>query len=515
MADAGARRHDLEIAERGLAPFQELVALHVAAIFERDILLEALRRAEGVDHHRVIDDEVDGDERIDLLRIAAELGHRIAHRGEIDDGGDAGEILHQHAGRAILDLALGLALLLPVDQRLDVLAGDGDAVLEAEQIFEQHLHREGQAADIAQFLARLGQRIISVGFAAHLERVADAKCVMANGGHLRAPLRCAVSRSGLASAGRRGKRKSARVSRLPREGRGGDGRAMRLALPLILLALAVPAAAQREALGVFGGWGAFRDAGRCYAIAAPVEALPAQGWRPFLSVGHWPGRGGGQLFVRLSREKRRRLGGAAAHRRARLSACGRGRDAWASDIAPTTRSWRRCAPASRRQSRRAAKRRLDPRPLPAARRGDRDRRRRLGLPAAPMSVAAASSPAMARPCSTPRAGCRARPSTRRSPAPASPRRRRSGEALLVDLGPAPPLALWASPTGRALQTLAVAAEHLRARLARRAHRRAALGNGDGGWSGRYYRRDRARRMATSSIARAGPVHLPSARRRMV
>jgi probable phosphoglycerate mutase len=36
-----------------------------------------------------------------------------------------------------------------------------------------------------------------------------------------------------------------------------------------------------------------------------------------------------------------------------------------------------------------------------------------------------------------------------------------GEALLAALGPEPKLALWASPTGRALQTLAIAAEHLR------------------------------------------------------
>ena len=205
MADAGPRRHHLEIAERGLAPFEEFVALHVAAIFERDILLEALRRAERVDHHRVIDDEVDRDERIDLLRIAAELRHRVAHRGEIDDGGDAGEILHQHAGRAILDLALGPALLLPVDQRLDIVAGDGDAVLEAEQILEQHLHRERQARDVAELLARLGQRIISVSLAADLERVADAECVVANGGHLRAPLRMSDMAEGLATAGRRGK----------------------------------------------------------------------------------------------------------------------------------------------------------------------------------------------------------------------------------------------------------------------------------------------------------------------
>ena len=37
MADAGAGRHDAEILERLLAPFQESVALAVALIFEIDV----------------------------------------------------------------------------------------------------------------------------------------------------------------------------------------------------------------------------------------------------------------------------------------------------------------------------------------------------------------------------------------------------------------------------------------------------------------------------------------------
>ena len=193
MADAGAGRHDLEIVERDRAPFQELVALDVALIFERDILLERLGRAELVDHDAVIDDEVDRDERVDLLRIAAELRHRVAHRGEIDDRGHAGEILHQHARRAILDLAGRGAGLLPVDQRLDVLDGDGDAVLEAEQILEQHLHREGQLVDIAELLGGLGEGVIGVGLAADVEGGAGAECVLAGGGHVRFPSRSSES----------------------------------------------------------------------------------------------------------------------------------------------------------------------------------------------------------------------------------------------------------------------------------------------------------------------------------
>ncbi|HEX8512840.1 MAG TPA: histidine phosphatase family protein [Allosphingosinicella sp.] len=61
-----------------------------------------------------------------------------------------------------------------------------------------------------------------------------------------------------------------------------------------------------------------------------------------------------------------------------------------------------------------------------------------------------------------------------------------GEALLAVLGPEPKLALWASPTGRALQTLAIAAEHLRLDWhgARTDERLSEMDMGD--WGGRFY-----------------------------
>ena len=138
-------RHDAEIVEGRLAPFQETIALAIALIFEIDIGLERLVAAEGIDDHRMVDDEIDRHERIDLLRIAAELGHRIAHGGKVDDRRHAGEILHQNARRTKRDFALQLALVdEPFGDRLDVFLGDRAAVLETQQIFEQHLHREGQ-----------------------------------------------------------------------------------------------------------------------------------------------------------------------------------------------------------------------------------------------------------------------------------------------------------------------------------------------------------------------------------
>jgi broad specificity phosphatase PhoE len=75
-----------------------------------------------------------------------------------------------------------------------------------------------------------------------------------------------------------------------------------------------------------------------------------------------------------------------------------------------------------------------------------------------------------------------------------------GLALRARLGARPALALWSSPSGRALQTLAVIAEHLQLdwHSARLDPRLAEIGMGD--WAGRYYR---------DLVAEGGPVYDPA------
>jgi len=71
---------------------------------------------------------------------------------------------------------------------------------------------------------------------------------------------------------------------------------------MIALAL-VLAFGGRDALGVYEGWGAFRDASplRCFAIARPVQ----RGGAAFASIGSWPRAGArNQLHLRLSRARR-------------------------------------------------------------------------------------------------------------------------------------------------------------------------------------------------------------------
>lgn len=104
-------------------------------------------------------------------------------------------------------------------------------------------------------------------------------------------------------------------------------------LILLLLAGAAPAAAQ-QSVGVFGLWGTFRTAERCYAIAEPdQEAKPGDG-RAYASVGYWPQRGvRGQAYFRLRQAKRP---GSAVLLRIDdriFQLRGGGVDAWASDPA--------------------------------------------------------------------------------------------------------------------------------------------------------------------------------------
>ena len=108
----------------------------------------------------------------------------------------------------------------------------------------------------------------------------------------------------------------------------------RLVFPLVFMALATPAMAQRQSVGIFGTWGAFRGADRCYAIAEPYQQPRPGDGRGFASVGYWPARSaGGQAFFRLSRAKRE---GSAVILRIddrTFQLRGGGADAWAADAA--------------------------------------------------------------------------------------------------------------------------------------------------------------------------------------
>ena len=155
VADAGRRRDDAEVVEGLLPPLEERVALAVALEVVLGVDREGALVAEGVDLDRVVDHQVDVDQRVDRRRVAADLLHRVAHRRQVDDGGDAGEVLHQDAGGLEGDLDAGLGGGVPGGDRLDVGGADRDAVLEPQHVLQQDLDRVGQAGDVEALLQRV------------------------------------------------------------------------------------------------------------------------------------------------------------------------------------------------------------------------------------------------------------------------------------------------------------------------------------------------------------------------
>jgi hypothetical protein len=104
----------------------------------------------------------------------------------------------------------------------------------------------------------------------------------------------------------------------------------RMLFGLMLVSSSVSA---RDSLGVFEGWGAFRDVQplRCYAIAQPAQSNGGK-WRAFASIAHWPGEGvRGQIHIRLSREKRGDAKVVLSIDDRRITLVGGGADAWAAN----------------------------------------------------------------------------------------------------------------------------------------------------------------------------------------
>ena len=148
--DPGSRRDDAQIVERRLRPAQQGVALAVPVVLALDVEGERGRRPEPVDLDRVVDDQVGGDERVDPGRVAAEVGHRVAHRGQVDDRRNAGEVLEDHPRRheRQLDVVAGRRPGSPPGERLDVSRSDDPAAGVAEGVLEQDLDRHRDPSEV-------------------------------------------------------------------------------------------------------------------------------------------------------------------------------------------------------------------------------------------------------------------------------------------------------------------------------------------------------------------------------
>ena len=162
VADPHAGWHRTEVAEGALGPADELVALHVAPVLNGDVGVVGGRVARTLGDHGVVDHELDRDERVHLGGVAAQAGERVAHGGEVHDGGHAGEVLHEHPLRGEGDLVRGIARPLtvalgvgaPVRHGDDVVGRDVRPVLVPQEVLQQDLDGIGQARDVVALAER-------------------------------------------------------------------------------------------------------------------------------------------------------------------------------------------------------------------------------------------------------------------------------------------------------------------------------------------------------------------------
>ncbi len=146
MADAHAGWHHAKTLEGLLRPVEQRIAFAVALVFPFEVDGVGIVVAETIDLHRVVDHEVDRDERVDALRVAASASHRAAHCGQVDHGRHTGEVLHQHPRRH--ERERRSATIRPARQRFDVGLRHVTTAGAARDVLEQDLDRVRQACDV-------------------------------------------------------------------------------------------------------------------------------------------------------------------------------------------------------------------------------------------------------------------------------------------------------------------------------------------------------------------------------
>src|SRR3546814_11687645 len=75
------------------------------------------------------------------------------------------------------DLAVGTPVLQPLADGANVVRRHAAAVLEAQQVLQQHLHGIGQARNVAELRGGRLQTVVAVGLAADLEVAAGLQGV--------------------------------------------------------------------------------------------------------------------------------------------------------------------------------------------------------------------------------------------------------------------------------------------------------------------------------------------------
>ena len=148
MNDARRGRHDAQIFKRLRTPFQKFITFAVALKFQFRVANERGFRSEKIHLDGMVNDQIYRHKRIDFFGVAAELLHRIAHRGEVNHARHAGEILHHHARGHEWQFHLRGIQRVPRREIFYILLRDNVIVHVAENGFEENFDGKGETFEV-------------------------------------------------------------------------------------------------------------------------------------------------------------------------------------------------------------------------------------------------------------------------------------------------------------------------------------------------------------------------------
>ncbi len=169
MHNARRRGHRTEVIQRLLPPLEERVPLVVPLELLLRVDRQRNTRREVVHLHRVIDDQIARDGRVDLLWVAAEILHRVTHGGKVNNTRHAGEVLQHHTPGHERHLDAVDALGVVVGQPRDVIVGDDEPIKVPHHRLKQHPNRERHLLNIPHAL-RLQRLEVDVAVVVSIDR---------------------------------------------------------------------------------------------------------------------------------------------------------------------------------------------------------------------------------------------------------------------------------------------------------------------------------------------------------
>ena len=131
----------MEVSQGLLTPLEEGVAFHVSMILDVEVHVKSVAAGtRNIDLHRVVNHQIHGHLRVDLLGVPTHFHHGVAQRSQIHHGGNTGEVLEDDTRGSERNLA-ALTVGRPCGDLANVRFGDEEPIVSAQRAFKENTDR--------------------------------------------------------------------------------------------------------------------------------------------------------------------------------------------------------------------------------------------------------------------------------------------------------------------------------------------------------------------------------------